>query len=62
MKRSEMQVDDQRLAHLCETIKVWWEEHRFDTAGDYGEWNVYDSEPSFVEEAKAVVGDWESQS
>jgi len=31
-----------------------WEEHQHDTTGDYGEYNVYDNELSFVVKAKAM--------
>lgn len=51
----------QRLGSLCEVIKEWWEDHKYDTCGDYGDCNVYDDEPKFVTAAKEVIGDWESE-
>lgn len=35
-------------------ILEWWKEHEYDTTGDYGEHNVFDSEPSFVTKAKSM--------
>ena len=35
-------------------ILNWWEEHRCDTTGEYGELSVYDDEPSFVTKAKTM--------
>lgn len=37
---------------LCDSVLEWWEEHRHDATGDYGEYNVYDEEPEFVTKAK----------
>lgn len=39
-------------AELKEAILKWWEEHEYDTQGDFGEYNVYDEEPYFVRLAK----------
>jgi hypothetical protein len=47
---------------MANTIKAWWEKHKHDTSGDYGLRNVYDTEPEFVTQAKAVIGDWELRS
>lgn len=44
---------------MANTIKSWWDRHKHDTSGDYGLCNVYDTEPEFVTQAKAVIGDWE---
>ena len=33
----------------------WWEEHRYDTAGEHGEYNVYDEEPEMVVLARAAL-------
>lgn len=44
---------------LAESVKVWWETHKYDVEGDYGEYNVYNSEPDFVIKAKKIIGNWE---
>jgi len=54
--------NNETLVRLAESIKTWWEDHRTDTCGDYGEYNVYSDEPVFVTIAKEVLGDWESMS
>ena len=40
------------LKKLIEYIMEWWKEVEYDTCGLYGEYNVYDEKPSFVEYAK----------
>lgn len=37
---------------LKASILEWWEEHEYDTQGDFGEFSVYDEEPHFVRLAK----------
>jgi hypothetical protein len=44
---------------MANSIKAWWEKHKFDTMGEYADRNVFDTEPEFVGMAKAVIGDWE---
>jgi hypothetical protein len=39
---------------LVAYILDWWDEHQYDTTGEYGEYNVYDNEPSFVVKAKLM--------
>lgn len=43
-------------ADLARNVMVWWEKHQHDVTGDYGEYNVYDSEPEFVAEARTILG------
>jgi len=45
----------ERLVSLAECIKTWWEDHKYDACGDYGEHNVYDDEPKFVTLAKEAL-------
>ncbi len=45
---------------LANAVKAWWEEHKYDTTGEYGDRNVFDVEPDFVRVAKTVIGDWEA--
>lgn len=52
--------DANKARELAQSIKDWWEAHKYDTTGDYGEWNVYDEEPDFVSKAKEILGDWEA--
>ena len=40
-----LKAENERL--VGEIIK-WWNEHQYDTTGDYGEWNLYDEPPPFV--------------
>lgn len=39
---------------LVSYILDWWKEHEYDTTGDYGEYNVYNSDPSFVTKAQMM--------
>jgi hypothetical protein len=48
-----------QLISLAENIKTWWEDHKYDTCGEYGDCNVYNDEPKFVTLAKNVLGNWE---
>ena len=33
---------------LIDLILDWWDEHKYDTTGECGEYNVYDEPPDFV--------------
>ena len=47
-------VHDQ-ARELARSVMSWWEDHKYDTTGDYGEWNVYNAEPEFVKKAKRIL-------
>lgn len=49
------------VLHLSERVVSWWNEHKHDTCGDYGERNVFDDEPEFVALAKAVLSEGHSR-
>ncbi|MFC3216474.1 MULTISPECIES: hypothetical protein [Sphingomonadaceae] len=53
---------NQQAIDLANCIKDWWQQHKFDTTGERGEWNLYDDEPEFVTMAKRIIGDWEKPS
>jgi hypothetical protein len=54
-----MDKHQQQLLNLCEIIGKWWEEHQYDTHGEYGDYNVYNDEPEFVAKAKEIIAFWE---
>lgn len=37
---------------LVESVMAWWEEHQYDTTGDF---NVFDGDPEFVTLARFLV-------
>ena len=44
---------------LALAIKDWWKDAQYLTTGDRGDFNVFDNEPDFVVQARAVLGnDW----
>lgn len=43
-----------QAAELCDSVMTWWEEHQYDTYGEYGDYNVYSQDPDFVVKARAV--------
>ena len=47
--------------HLSERVISWWNKHKHDTCGDYGESNVFDDEPEFVTLAKSVLSEGQSR-
>jgi hypothetical protein len=49
------------LDELVKKILEWWEEHEYDTCGDYGEYNVFDKEPEFVVLAKKYMKSQETE-
>ena len=34
---------------------AWWEDNQYETTGENGEWNLFDSEPEFVTAARAAI-------
>lgn len=44
-----------KAQELAESVLAWWDEHKNDTIGEYGEWNVYSDEPAFVKQAKRIL-------
>ena len=52
---------DPKLRKLAEAVLAWWDEHRYDVEGDYGEHNVYWEDPEFVTLAEQYM-DEESDS
>lgn len=52
---------DASACALAESVKKWWEAHRYDTTGPRGDRNVFDSEPEFVTKAKSIIGDWNAE-
>ena len=43
-----------KMAQLVDEVIDWWEEHEYNTTGDYGEINVFDDTPQFVRTAKEI--------
>lgn len=39
---------------LVDAVLEWWNAHRYDTEGPYGEYNVYNETPTFVEIAEKI--------
>ena len=61
-KRQELRQQERWAAmsdcpKLVDTVLSWWEEHKHDTTGYRGEYNVYDNEPEFVTIAKSINQD-----
>lgn len=54
------EIQNPTTLEFANCIKTWWEQHKFDVTGPYGDYNVYDTEPEFVTLAKKVLGDWEA--
>jgi len=55
-------IGQDRVVDLCnlylelnKAIMDWWQEHQYDTCGPYGEYNVYDESPKFVQLAQKVI-------
>ena len=44
-----------KARELAESALAWWDDHKTDTTGEFGEWNVYSSEPEFVKKAKMFL-------
>mgnify|MGYP000866683745 CR=1 FL=1 len=42
---------NEELKFLVLSILDWWDLHEFDVTGEYGEYNVYDVNPPFVNNA-----------
>ena len=40
---------------LIRAVLEWWNEHKCDSCGDYGEFNVYDDEPEYPMEFKKTL-------
>lgn len=49
-----MNTSKSDLEELVKAILDWWEEHQYDTTGDYGDFNMYNEEPEFVRKAKQI--------
>ena len=39
---------------LVDLVLEWWEEHQYDTTGEYGDYNVFDDAPLFVKKAQEI--------
>jgi len=40
---------------LARKVLAWWEDARYMTTGERGEYNVFNGEPDFVQAARAIV-------
>jgi hypothetical protein len=36
-------------------VMDWWSVHQYDTTGEHDEYNLFDTEPPFVTEARSVL-------
>lgn len=60
VRRSKVTGSNDAALEMALMVKAWWQEHCADTYGPDGEGNIYSSEPPFVAQAKAILGDWEN--
>jgi hypothetical protein len=53
-----MKNSKQSNHQLAIEVIHWWEEHKYDTVDNRGEYNAYDEIPDFVITAKKIIKDW----
>lgn len=52
---AELRKQRDVLLSAVTSVQSWWEDHKYDVCGDYGDYNVYDETPEHVLQAEQAI-------